>query len=53
METASATPAARLDLLDALRGFALLGVLLANLRDFSLHQFLLDTSAIQDGVAQR
>ena len=52
METASATPAARLDLLDALRG-ALLGVLLANLRDFSLHQFLLDTSAIQDGVAQR
>ena len=52
METASATPAARLDLLDALRGFALLGVLLANLRDFSLHQFLLDTSAIQDG-AQR
>ena len=48
METASATPAARLDLLDALRGFALLGVLLANLRDFSLHQFLLDTSAIQE-----
>lgn len=40
--TASAPrpPARRLEVLDALRGVALLGVLLANLRDFSLYAFL-------------
>jgi uncharacterized protein len=38
---ASPAPAARrLELLDALRGFALLGVLLVNLRSFSLYEFI-------------
>lgn len=45
MASPAATPPragapARLEVLDALRGVALLGVLLANLRAFSLHDFL-------------
>ncbi|CAB3849275.1 DUF418 domain-containing protein [Achromobacter insuavis] len=45
MASSAATPPragapARLEVLDALRGAALLGVLLANLRAFSLHDFL-------------
>jgi uncharacterized protein len=38
--TSPAPAARRLELLDALRGFALLGVLLVNLRSFSLYEFI-------------
>jgi len=38
--TAPAPSARRLELLDALRGFALFGVLLVNLRSFSLYEFI-------------
>ena len=37
------TGSERLDLLDALRGFALMGVLLVNLRSLSLYEFLPET----------
>ncbi|QWP74838.1 DUF418 domain-containing protein [Lysobacter sp. K5869] len=44
--TAPASPAEqRLDLIDALRGFALAGVLLSNLRDFSLYALLDEAAA--------
>lgn len=40
---ATSSPAQRIELLDALRGFALIGVLLVNLRYFSLFELLPDT----------
>ncbi|MEH6422356.1 DUF418 domain-containing protein [Pseudomonas sp. CGJS7] len=54
----SAQPVAadeRIELIDALRGFALAGVLLANLRDFSLYVFLDDAAraALPAPAAQR
>ncbi|QNK68513.1 DUF418 domain-containing protein [Variovorax sp. PAMC26660] len=46
--TSPATGVRRLELLDALRGFALFGVLMANLRSFSLFEFL--TPADRSGL---